>query len=292
MSGSNINSSQPGAIDIVNDLGSPWPQVRDDINAYSQLTANMGIVFQHWMCIPYVIGSSDDGGIRDYDEQKVELDNGLVYDNNFVYKYVGDVYGIFSSNSKDFKQLPAGYYTDSTAYVTFNKFYKESDKKVSLAEFDKLIPCVSADEFWTVNFQKMHHNPTGIDRLQFKATEIEIIMDSTGRIFNQGTDYCLENGYVKWLSSGNQPGIDNSTGKGRVIAVRYKYKPAYYVKNMIHDIRAHATIDPESGDVKVQRGPIMASIQLDWVFLDSLSDKDNAPDASLEAPRGNNTGPR
>lgn len=289
MSGSDFDSSQPGALDIPIDFGSPWPAVRDDMQAYGQFIANLGLVFQHWMAIPYVIGDEEGGGIRQYDERNVESKHGLIYDNGYIYKYVGEVYGIFQGNTKDLKQLPAGYYADSVAYVSFNKFYKGSNKKASFAEFDKLIPCGNCHELWTVNFEKITHNPAGFDKLQYLASEIEFVMDNRGVIYNEGVDYMLENGGIQWLQSGDQPGISPVTQKGRIVAVRYKYKPYFYVKQMLHELRVHATFD-ENGEVKVQRGPTQCAVQVDWVFRDSL--KEGAPDAKMVAEDTPNVGPR
>jgi len=293
MSGSDQDSSKPGAVDIPNDFGSPWPAVRDDLQAYSQFIANLGIVFQHWMAIPYVIGDEEGGGIRQYDERNVELDNGLIYDNGFVYKYVGDVYGIFQGHSKDLKQLPPGFYADSVAYVSFNKFYKNSTKRAAFAEFDKLIPidCPGRDmtEIWTINFEKIRHNPVGFDKLQYPALEIDFIQDNRGVIYEEITDYVLKDGGIQWVPSGTQPGISNVTNKGRILGVRYKYKPLFYVKQMVHEMRVHATFD-DDGEVRVQRGPTQCAVQVDWVFLESL--KEDAKNAVLASGDTPNVGPR
>ncbi len=286
-------SSDVGAQNAVIDMmGRPWTSVRDDLDAYNAFIANLGLAFKHYIAIPYVIGASETGSLRDYDEAKVELDNGMIVENGFMYKYVGDVFGIFQGNSSNLVQIPAGFYNHATAYVTFNKYYRGTDKQVSLSRFDKLVPIDPPSEFKVVNWQKVEHNPTGIDRLQFKIDQIDYVGDSTGREYILGTDFVIDNGYIKWLPTGSRPGIDPQSQAGRVMSVRYTYRPLYYVNQLMHAVRAHATIDQVTGEVRVQAAPLQAVIQLDFVFLDSIKDGSFVDEAARDNSNTPNTGPR
>lgn len=266
----NISQTMPGgAIDAPMWYNQYWT-VKDDLEATNHLIANNGLRFKHYMAIPYVVGSSNADGARDWDGQEVPIENDNdIVDNGFLYRYAGDVYAVFTSNNQQMRQTSLGYFNDSQAMVTFNKFYKGSEEIVTISEFDRLIPCEPPAEFRHVNFQKLHHNPSGVDHLQFMVDRMIHLSDSTGRTYVEGTDYCIVNGSVHWTPNGSRPGIDPKIGKGRVIAVRYTYKPSFYVKQIMHSIRTHPTIDMVTGEVRTQSGPIAGMIQVDFVFRDS-----------------------
>ena len=75
------------------------------------------------------------------------------------------------------------------------------------------------------------------------------------------------------------------------IAIRYKYKPYFYVKNVVHDVRIVAQSDPMTGDIVMKKAPVQAMVQADILFLDNRSHQDE-DNAMQEPPRGNNTGLR
>lgn len=274
----------------------PWDQVQSDALAWNHFIAGLGLKMQHWAYMPYVIGASEAGSLRHYDGKDVPVvpSRNWLYDNNGLYQYQGDVYVIFSSNSKSLSMMPAGYYPNSMAFVTINRHYINSDRIVALSEFDKLVPIVEEDplEYASVNWEKVQHNPTGYDRLMFKAVKVDALIDAAGIEYRQGLDFVLEDGFIKWLSSGRRPGFDNLSGLGAVYAIRYRYIPSFYIKYAAHELRSHATIDPETGASKPVRGPMAAAIQIDWVFLQSLSEEAQSMDSAYLAPDGGNTGPR
>jgi hypothetical protein len=284
----NIQSMPGGAMDAPMWFNQYWT-VKDDLEATNHLISNNGLRFKHYMAIPYVVGSSEADGARDWDGQDVPVENDNIVDNGFLYKYAGDVYAVFTSNNQQMRQTSLGYFNDSQAMVTFNKFYRDSDKIVTISEFDRLIPCEPPAEFRHVNFQKLHHNPSGIDHLQFMVDQMIYLGDSTGREYTEGIDFCLHQGSIKWLSSGSRPGLDPRSGKGRVISVRYTYKPSFYVKQIMHSIRTHATIDNITGEIRTQSGPIAGMIQVDFVFRDSVQPDKADLDAVITAGTTPNT---
>lgn len=293
------SSKRDGQIRAPIDYGANWEQVSSDALAWNNFISGLGIRMQHWSFIPDVFGAVDVGVLRKYDSNLIVSNNpNMFIDNNGIYKYEGDVYVIFQNNNKNHVTMPAGYFPDSTAIVTVNRHYIDTTKIVGLSEFDKLIPVVNGDplEYASVNWEKINHNPSGYDRLMFKAVKIEHIIDASGVEYEFNVDYTLENGYVKWLPQGKRPGFDNNSSHGVVYAIRYRYIPSFYIKYAAHELRSHATIDPVTGEVKPIRGPMTAAIQIDWVFLQSLSGVQNS-NVNIEylarlAPDGGNTGPR
>lgn len=293
------------------DFDSVWDSVIPNNDATNLFIAGLGIIFNHYVAIPNVIHESNLGDLRrTFPEQSSPLNSDKRFDfieNGFLYKYVGQVWGIFQGNNKQFRDIASGLYSESGAFVTFNRYYRGTDKYASFAEYDKLVPCISGKEFFSVNWEKTQVSQTGINRLQFLACEIEYVIDSSGRFYYEGQDYKLENGHIRWTSKpgADRPGIDPNTGRSRVIGVRYKYKPTYYVRNLAHDIRMHVSYDSQGepqyplsttpeGDIVYKPGPTSVNIVADYVFLDRRTQDDDTKDAQLEDDNSDNgnVGPR
>jgi hypothetical protein len=298
-------------VNILMDYNSPWDAVIPNNDATNSFISGLGIVFNHYVAIPNVIHEANIGDLRRtfHEEDSNEFVNSKKFDfieNGFLYKYAGQVWGIFQGNNKSFRELASGLYSDSGAFVTFNRYYRGTNKYASFAEFDKLIPCISGSEFFSVNWEKTTANPTGINRLQFPACEIEHIIDNRGQEYIQGKDFKLESGYIRWIDSAaaSRPGIDPMTGKSRVMAIRYKYKPTFYVRQLAHDIRITPTFNEQgdlinglevapNGDIKYTPGPTSVAIVADFVFLDRRTPEPNEIDAQLDTEDdGGNVGPR
>jgi hypothetical protein len=264
------------------------------------------MIFNHYIAIPNPIYEVNLGDLRrTFPEKDFKGDKQFDFvENGFLYKFAGQVWAIFQGNNKKFADISSGLYGQSGAFATFNRYYRSSNKYVSLAEYDKLIPCISGKEFFSVNHEKTQVNLTGINRLQFKATEIEMVVDSSGRIYYEGIEFNLVDGYIKWIDNTDRPSLDPNSGKGRVMSVRYRYKPTFYVKMLAHDIRMHAALDSQgepsyaietlpNGDIQYKPGPISANLVADFVFLDQRTNDDERVDAQiLEDEDNGNLGPR
>lgn len=304
-------SDRKSHINNLMDFESPWDSVIPNNDATNLFISGLGIIFNHYVAIPNPIYESNLGDLRrSFPEESTALNADKRFDfieNGFLYKFAGQVWGIFQGNNKQFREIASGLYTESGAFVTFNRYYRSSNKYASFAEYDKLIPCISGKEFFSVNWEKTQVNQTGINRLQFPACEIEYIIDSAGREYLENQDFKLENGNIRWISrqGADRPGIDPNTGKSRVISVRYKYKPTYYVRNLAHDIRMHPTIDSQgepqwpmstdtNGEIVYKPGPTSVNIVADFVFLDRRTADEDAKDAQLEDDNSDNgnVGPR
>lgn len=274
----------------------PWNAVRPDAAAENLHIANQGIKFHHYMCVPDPLFQHEAGDVRhsfaadDGNEQFVANDR-FHRENGFIYVKTGVVYGTFMGNAKDFKAIAAGLYGSSGATISLNRYYVGTEQKINMSENDKLIPCELTSEFFSVNWQKFTHNPTGVDRLQFKACEILFLIDSDGIQYMPGRDFNLENGSIRWIDGADRPGLDTLSGKGKVCAVRYTYKPFYYVKMMLHDIRIRPVLNMDGG-VEAKAGPVLATVQADWVYLDRRTNDDKDPAAVVDEGTGTNTGPR
>lgn len=297
---------------VLMDFGSPWDSIIPSNDATNNFISGIGMVFNHYVAIPNVIHESNIGDLRrlyDEDANSQFVKNGQFdfIENGFLYKFKGQVWGIFTGNNKQFNQIASGLYSASGAFVTFNRYYRSTNKYASFMEYDKLIPCITGKEFFSTHFEKTTVNSTGINRLQFPACEIEHIIDSNGQEYLEGRDFDLMSGYIKWIdgTGANRPGIDWKTNKGRVIGIRYRYKPTFYVQALAHDIRMYASFDAtgesnyslstkENGEIEYKSGPTSVNIVADYIFLDRRTAEPDKIDAQLDDDDSDNgnVGPR
>jgi hypothetical protein len=294
---SNSSNRLPGTFENVpTQFHRPFDAVRPDMPAENFFIANQGIHFFHYQCVSdplYQVNSGDARHSFDQEEnQQFEDTDRFHRENGLIYFKKGVVLGIFQGNHKDSKRLTSGLYTSAGASMTLNRYYIDTTDKIEVCENDKLIPCEMPCEFFTTITHKFDHNPTGIDRLQFKAVNVSHLIDSAGIIYVQDEDFTLVCGCINWINGRNRPGIDPLSGKGRVCGIRYTYKPFYYLAQILHDIRIKPAMDPVTGAISAVAGPVLVQAVADWVYLDRRTANSNAADAQLHAGDGSNTGPR
>lgn len=273
----------------------PFQSVAMNPHAINSFISGLGIRFLHLQAIQDPLYKNSEGDPRhSFDQQdNYMFENSSVFtrENGFLYFPKKVVVGIFMNNSKNLKSIDAGLYSDSGAMVTFNRFYEGTNEIVEISEYDKFIPCELASEFFTTSLHQFEHNPSGIDRLQFPAEAVRILIDSDKKTYQQGVDFQLIEGQIKWGE--NRPGYNKITGKGKVCAIRYIYKPYMYCKQVMHDIRVRPEIvDINTGETKSTASGMLCLLQRDFIFLDKRTADDTDVQAQLNAMDTQNTGPR
>ncbi len=135
------------------------------------------------------------------------------------------------------------------------------------------------------------HHVTGRDRISFPVLCVTDLVDSTGARYEEGVDFDVEDGQIVWTGA-RRPGIDPQTMKGRVCSVRYTYKPFWYVKNLIHEVRV-AQIEDFEGNRHVERMPQSAVLQREYQFQKEQNDALTADSARKKpGPDDGGFGPR
>ena len=274
----------------------PPDMVKSDPQIENFFVANTGIKLMHYISMPDPLYKVEAGAIRqsfDQEENGQFQNNDRFYrENGFLYFKKAIIMGNFQSNTKDLKNLTAGLYTSAGASMTLNRYYEGTDEKIEISENDKLVPCELEEEFHTTIAHEFQHNPTGIDRLQFPANKIVMLIDSAGKIYNQDEAFTVCNGVLTWIAGQDRPGIDPVSGHGRICSVRYTYKPYFYIKLILKDIRVKPTIDRLTGQVTVKAGPVLVQLQADWVYLNERTQAKDNPVQELNAADTENVGPR
>jgi hypothetical protein len=291
-SGDNPNNS----VVVPQQYSDPFWSVKSDGSVESSFINNTGIRFFHYVAVQDPLYKVRSGDLRHSFDQEENAqfadDDRFQRENGFIYFKAGIVFGIFSNGTKDLKYLKAGLYTDAGATMSINRYYLDTNQHIQISENDKLIPCELPKEFYTTITHSVDHNPTGIDRLQFKSYLVTHFIDADGKIYIQDVDFNVVNGYIKWINGRPRPGLDPISSRGMVCGVRYTYKPFYYIKLVLHDIRIKPVINTNTNEITTKAGPILVQVQADWVYLNNRTSSENAVDAQLIAPDGGNDGVR
>jgi hypothetical protein len=94
------SSTREGQIIAQNQYNDPFEVVGSDSLAWNDFVSGLGMKMAHWVFVPYVIGASDTGAIRNYDEQTVKKTNDAdIYVNTFI-KVTYMLFGRVTPNAK------------------------------------------------------------------------------------------------------------------------------------------------------------------------------------------------
>jgi hypothetical protein len=273
-----------------------WQQVLGDAAANNHLIAKTGILFVHHMAIPDPLFQKEIGSLRlSFDQEEnfqFSRDNTNFYrENNFIYVPRGKVYGTFTGNSKTLLEIASGLESYSGATLSVNRYYEDTTDYARISEFDKLIPCGLGKEFLSTNWQKFVPSRTRTDRMQFPVCEVQFMIDANGIQYAQGVDFDLNNGVIQW-KEGAGPGTDPVSGNGVICSIRYLYKPYFYCKNVMHDIRMFPSLNNNVPASVISSAPQLIQIQSDFIFLDRRNAEASDPAQQQDAADGGNVGPR
>jgi hypothetical protein len=260
------------------------PGVKFNLEAQEKFANDRGIVFEHWAAMPSPIGRKDRGDYRRPDS----LDT--VSEGQFIYKKIGTFKCtmIGNSHSNQYGVAEGGVYDSSTARIVIPKFYKSTTSRkkqeISLLPGDRIY--AKGIELQVANYQEAQYTPDRTDVLQFPAHCVEFLQDSKGKEYKQDRDFKIsKDGNIQWLASGNNPGIDPDTGKGRVYSIRYKYLAFWYIRDLVNEVRVTNT----DGETPA-RLPYHAVVQREYIFHNKNrgdakdSNNENITERTVEEP--------
>ena len=230
-----------------------------DLHAFQQAVQAHGISFVHYRAMIDPVGLIDKDDIRRPDPGLPTAHNGMVYTKAGCFK------ALLISNTKEVKASTGGLVDASTAQMTPEGVYA-CGEQVFLAPYDKLY--LEDENVLVTRHERLEHNITGIDRPKFPSLKVQDCMDAKGVYYREGVDFKLQNGEIHW--GDNRPGINPDTGKGVIFAIRYLYRPHWYVQRLVHEIRMVQQRDMIYGNVMVA-APQTAIVQREFVFENESS---------------------
>lgn len=248
--------------DTVYQMVFPSDAVSFDAAKFDELIRSQGVEFVHHRAMRCPVGMTDPDDIRRPHPHHEDCSNG------FLYTLAGTVTCGFLGNSKESHFQDFGRVDGSTVQIVVPRFYDAAagcptgDVPVELAPFDRMY--LKEDVTPVVTWHTFSASVTGVDRLWFPAIKVIDLVDANAQRYHQDVDFVLRQGQIHWTGT-RRPGIDPKTNKGVVCSVRFTYKPFWYVKNLVHEVRV-AQGEDDFGNRVLQRMPQSAMLQREYHF--------------------------
>lgn len=254
---------------VVLETSLPDYRLTMDPAGFQGLVTNYGLPLVHWRAMRCPVGITDPNDIRRGHEHHAHCSNG------FIYKKQGTVVAVPTSNSTDPRLIDIGFVTGSAMQVTFDLLYKDTDKKVYVLPYDRFYidDPVTSEPMLVATWELAKANDFRSDRLRYEAVRVEHVMDSNGVEYDN-SDFDVVGGKIQWRANrGPQPGA--------VYTVWYQYRPHWYCKTLVHELRIYPVSDfMDSKKIYLKRGNFAAVLQRENFFRS----EENDPDAG-ESPR-------
>lgn len=247
--------------DTIYQMVFPSDAVSFDAAKFDELIRSQGVEFVHWRAMRCPVGMIDPDDIRRPHPHHEDCSNG------YLYTKAGLITCGFLANSKESHFQDFGRIDGSTVQVVLPRFYDmpagcSDDVRVELAPFDRMY--LKEESVTVPTWHTFAASTTGVDRLWFPAVSVSELVDSNGNRYKQDVDFALRQGQVYWTGS-RRPGVDPKSGKGVVCSVRFNYRPFWYVKNLVHEVRV-AQVEDDFGNRVLQRMPQSAMLQREYHF--------------------------
>lgn len=248
--------------------GTDVPQVSFNLEEMDALITSHGVQFVHQKAIPSPIGLKDRGDYRRSGELDVQSSNG------FLYKESGCFTGVILGNSRNRGDLDGGFVDPSQSRMTLPRFYNDqgySDgKRIYIAPGDRIFIRDKEIDTRVENFQRVNFESDRDNVLQFPASCVEYLIDSTGKEYIQDRDFIItKDGNIRWCTGGRNPGIDPDTKKGRVYSVRYQYEAHWYITQIYNEVRIGNVT--AGGERKEARFPYHVEIVREYVYHNRIN---------------------
>lgn len=246
-----------------------------DTLAFQDAIYAHGVEFRHERAMPDPGGLVDPSDIRRPGGPTPGGANGMVYTTAGCFR------ALFTGNSKELRSSEGGVIDAGTASLTPWTFYEGTENRVYLHPLDRLY--LKEESVLVTVHQLVKTHESGVDRLNFPATEIQDVRDSNGVTWGPGT-YKICGGHLEW-----------TTGRpSAVYAVRYLYRPHWYVDRLQHQIRVVQGENPLTGERIMVRMPENAIIKREYIYLNQTPDTVTGKESPRDQPApGDGTwGPR
>jgi hypothetical protein len=244
-----------------------------DVVAFDHLVRIRGVKFVHHRAIPCPVGLTDENDVHRTHADHSGCSNG------FIYKPIGRVTAVFTSNATDPKKVNEGMFDGSTVVITFPRFYDEpADKRIMVRPIDRLY--LEEEDLLVAIWDKTHRRNDGQpDRAEFPIVKVEHLVDANEAWWTQGVDFDVIAGNIVWRA-GRGPAT------GTVFSVWYQYRPYWYIDRLIHEIRVSPVPDYLDGNlIAMERLAYGAMCQREYVYRNQQND-DLAPDNRGRKQRG------
>lgn len=256
-----------------------------DVAAFDEALAGQGIKMVHWRSMRCPVGLVDQ-----YDNRRPHDDHSGC-SNGFIYTKAGELTVLFTGNNNQYSQSDIGMIDGSSVQVTCQRFYDDTEEQVYIAPFDRLY--LAEEGIIVPTWQTFEAHIIGKEKLQYPAVMVQDLIDSDNNRYHQDEDFELENGQIVWKGS-RRPTYSPERRRGQICSVRYNYRPYFYVKQLMHEVRVTQAEDMITGERRVFRMPQAMVLQREFVWERSEVDHSEQPDTVgvIKTARDGSYGPR
>lgn len=261
-----------------------------DVQAFEEAIQTQGVLMTHQRAMGCPYGMTDvDDHVRRVHPQHEGCSSG------FVYKEIGKVWALFTGNTGDSQTLDVGGFDGSNVNATLDRYYADEhsprSRELFVSPFDRFF--VADEAILWPNWERVQHQPNGIDRIRWPASRVEHCIDSRLEEYKLGIHFDVKGNKLSWRMN-EGPGIDPDTGMGRVYTIWYLYRPYWYVRSLSHANRIVQTENEATGERYIARMPIGVSLVRERIFEDqqneAVGDKPN--ERAEFGPADGSFGPR
>jgi hypothetical protein len=259
-----------------------------DITAFEDAISAHGVRVVHFRAMRCPVGLIDIGDGRQPDHDHSGCSNG------YLYTRAGTLRALFTGNTEAHRMTQVGLVDGSTVQVTVQRYYEDDEgnaictdeNEVQIANFDRLY--LDEPSITVPTWQLFKAHVTGKDRLQFPVVKVFDLVGNDGERYAQDKDFAVVGGYIKWTGD-RRPAPDS------ICAIRYTYRPYWYVKQLMHQVRVVTQDEFEDGARKVERMPQAMVLEREYIFEKEAKDE-LAPDplspAQVKSPPSGSFGAR
>ena len=155
--------------------------------------------------------------VKSIDGAEHEIDCDLCMGSGYIDVRPIKTLSFLQSQLQENKQLPEGWIDGQSIAAKFHR-------GVEL----KYFTLVELIDFTDIYFQRINRSDGGIDRLKYNCKRVNVLIDSSGIEYFQGSDFQLtEDGDIKW-SLNKRPTPDT------IYSVHYEYPPRFRAMTAMH----------------------------------------------------------
>ncbi len=263
-------------------LTGPLNTVSFDPDAFDVALRSQGVKLVHMRAMVCPVGKVDRHDVRFAHDDHSACSNG------HIYTKAGEVTCLFTGNGNKQDQQDYGLHDGGTVNITAPWLYDGDDGMVDVMPYDRFY--LNEEVITVPHRQLVEASALGKDRLDFPAVTIVDVIDNQGKRRSPG-EYKIEAGQLVWTNGGLP--YDAALERGTIYSVRFMYRPYWYVKSLMHQVRV-AQVETQLAR-EVKRFPQQWSMQREHVFEKEQKDE-LAPDPEsprqVKGPRTVGLGPR
>jgi hypothetical protein len=238
----------------------PYVQESLDLNRQDVFVQSLAVDFVHYKAMPSPIGQNDRGSYRRNDGVDTITSNG------FIYRCAGTFSATITDNERAQKRSPGGMLDPSRARLILPRFYSDGKTRIYMAPGDRVYIADKDADTHVSNYEEMQFSFDSDNVPMFPICRLEEpIIDSRNQEYQPNVDFVItDDGNIRWVNGGRNPGIDPDTGKGRIYSIRYLYKAYWYIVSLPKEVRI--TNVTTNGVRSPQRMPYHAEIVREYIY--------------------------